>query len=135
MANDGGWQEAARGIPVWAGARSCSLGGFDAGIVVRVDGERVVFADGTRPRAGLIVDLSDPDTRAAYDRRLAIAWGAPEAHDTLRVSIVREGPLMSSIDILVDHPRGRFVKTIHVDTILPLLARALAWPADKRVTG
>jgi len=82
------WREAARGIPVWEGAaawfegkrwRVTRLwpsvdGGEDRVSLDALDGS----GDGEIPPVQTVVpDLTDPDTRAAYDRRLALALGAP----------------------------------------------------------
>ena len=73
------WREAARGVPVWAGAHAVDPTTGLVGVVAAID----AFASEARlhstwlPAERLIVDLSDPDTRAAYDRRLALALGAP----------------------------------------------------------
>ncbi len=142
------WREAARGIPVWEGARVLVARSGRVTFLGRVefiDGDRIVC----REPAGQVLlsasedpvvpDLADPDVRAAYDRRLALALGAPpEAVDEGVVFFSSGDGWGWSIAAGAD-PEGDFLWT---RSFMPetngacdrLHARALAWPADKRVT-
>ena len=151
MSTETDWREAARGIPVWEGAaawfegkrwRVTRLwpsvdGGEDRASLECLDGS----GDGEIPPISDVVpDLADPDTRAAYDRRLALALGCPEAYADAGVRFYSMGYVTVhrwTIDAGVRPHRydSEWEQTVHADTDDPLLARALAWPADKRVTG
>lgn len=155
-----GAREAARGIPVRAVCRALSdrhgvvtvhsVHGSTAFVTIDrypmlPDADEVYARD-------LIPDLSHPPTRAAYDRDLALALGAP-------IEAVDEGVMVgwgSSGGLLVvaglpdarhhagqDDPSVVYPWAIEVGVEWRLvrtpenllLARALAWPADKRVPG
>lgn len=143
------WREAARGIPVWEGAamlwrelasewepnprwRSARSEGFgNYGWVAYGDNSLV-------PQDRAIPDLADPDTRAAYDRRLALALGCPEEHANVGVRFRHEGNFGGhawTIDAGARPHRydSEWERTARIATADPLLARALAWPKDKRV--
>lgn len=141
-----GWREAARGIPVWPGCREMDGGivvGFtdDGNIIRKVDGGLL----GACHPATSGPDLSDPDTRAAYDRRLSLELGAPG--EAVADGVVVHVSDMGFDDALFGHilviragrgdtgVRATWETTVQVDTKEPLLARALAWPAGKRVRG
>ncbi len=73
------WKEEARGIPVWAGA--LFYDGDSAFTRICDDAEHgmVLFCDGAcAPAKRCAVALDNPDTRAAFVRRLAIRLGASE---------------------------------------------------------
>lgn len=99
------WQQEAVGIEPWPGAKVRNEEGVVAVCVCAVgdDGEfSVALQDEDWPVligmyaaivchgecqsfVGAIVDLSDPDTLAAFDRRLALRLGAPE--DSVREGV------------------------------------------------
>lgn len=119
------WREAARGIPVWEGA----LCVFDCGASFGGKYRAEVDAE---PQ--YIPDLSDPDTRAAYDRRLALALGAPEGAVNEGVRFYRNGSEWT-IDAGFFRGYGQdadWSRDLRLPTGDFLRARALAWPADKR---
>lgn len=135
------WQEAARGIEPWLGS-SAVYGSVIGVMVVGPTGLRVV-GPGVDvavidPRATGATfpfpNLADPDTRAAFDRRLALRLGCdPEW-------IADEGVLFwPDLDvhywrIAAGHYREathgylweKALPTVRTD-VDPLLARALAW--------
>lgn len=123
------WKEAARGIPVWEGCLEMYGGRVEA-----IDGPNIRKRDGLtvgyRSPATSGPDLSDPDTRSAYDRRLAIALGCPEsiANRGVIVHTMDGGPWMIHAGFGWTRPLGI---SGDVDGIL---ARALAWPTDKRIS-
>ncbi len=140
------WQDAARGIPVWVGAAVRERDNTASGVVIRIRGDRLdVFVNNDHMEMGddawyasdCSLDLSDPDTRAAFDRRLAIALGAPE-------NVVNEGVRFFYTEgawCLACGPRNYpsgesndpfFYRLSSEHQTDPLLARALAWPANKR---
>ena len=155
MSAETDWREAARGIPVWEGAAAWfegkrwrvtrlwpSMDGHeDRASLECLDGS----GDGEIPPIRHAVpDLADPDTRAAYDRRLALALGCPEAYADVGVRFRRLSSLSPSAGWIVEagHDEHDFYdgpawtsepRTVAADAEDPLLARALAWPADKRV--
>jgi hypothetical protein len=79
-----------------------------------------------------LLDLSNPDTRAAYDRRLALALGCPDDGRLDRYLSVRIGRGGGGIAGQILLASDRWTGGAVVNTTDPLLARALAWPADKR---
>ena len=144
------WVDAAKGIPVWARA-SVIVPEHDA----RSRSERSqmialdTFEDGrwrvlqTLPEviylyggADLIPDLTDPDTRAMYRRRLAIAWGCPESAANEGVRFYRKGAFWHLYAGFADTPTTSAWR-YHFDAVSddPCLALALAWPADRRIHG
>jgi hypothetical protein len=156
-AND--WREAARGIPVWSGARVIFTesatdprlyperrGRSYAGIAVRERHEGVWVVGwlegewSDREAASLVPDLSDPDTQAAYLRRLAIMLGCPEevAGEGVVVYPWTE-PGWSGWIIEAgssrEEPGGAWAWRLDLGTDDRLLALARAWPADRRVRG
>lgn len=96
------WQEEARGIEPWVGARVLAFGG--AGYVALSGyGEVWRVADHDAPWEVLdalrpILDLTDPDTLSAFDRRLALRLGAP-------VEAVREGVIIAVDEVVVPAER------------------------------
>lgn len=146
------WRDAARGIPVWIGAfvQALTFGGdYRPGFIGHA-GIRMSDTGHVLPLTGREVpDLSDPDTRVAYDRRLALALGAPVEAVEEGVSIYRDE---DSWSLRAGAPRNYpsdadvepwyytlGIRDDHVNagrpTADPLLVRALAWPADKRVSA
>lgn len=127
---------AAMGIPVWPGCTD-----IDGDHVASVHGDRVyLWTDENEPASSVPArmcapDLADPDTRAAYDRRLAIVLGCPDDGRLDRMFRIEVGSALGSAPIghLLLTSDGWRV-TVPVGTTDPILARALAWPADKRVT-
>lgn len=141
------WREAARGIPVEEEGRIYVWwhGGWVVDVVRHLEAAAGFF---TGYRGGVayglhlaIPRLDHPGERAAYDRRLALALGAP-------VEAVSEGTRFYVDDTVPDSvgwaleaggkivkwwPRKRDFLLDSLETDDPLLARALAWPADKRV--
>lgn len=89
-----------------------------------------------------IPDLSDPDTRAAYDRRLALALGAPVEAVGEGVRFYLDGGAGWQMDAgfkgddVTTHAWHFDLRALGNEVLTntddPLLARALAWPADKR---
>lgn len=79
------WKDEARGIPVWVGAAIGRVGHGYVGTAYQV-GTVLVYVMCHKDAAGVRLDwrdeaypdLSDPDTQAAYLRRLAIRLGCPE---------------------------------------------------------
>lgn len=144
------WQEAAKGIPVWEGCLATDGDGDNWRILET--GGRFYVARIRHPRCGnvcegrpidLVPDLTDPDTRAAYIRRLAVALGCPEEVADQEVAF-RPCPNRAGWwHVYAGHPGsdedGPFVSGWVSATLMPEttnrdLALALAWPADKRVT-
>jgi hypothetical protein len=99
----------------------------------------------SHPPERLCLDLSDPDTCAGFDRRLALAWGAPEAavdDGTLFWLDYGEEPvdgewlwqLQAGGEYRKRVPGGVaegpkwFGEALRLPTRDPILARALAWP-------
>jgi hypothetical protein len=132
------WQEAARGIEPWAGAHVIedATGNPLVLTMLLLDTRRCVAAlsgeyIGVLSLDHVTPDLADPDTRAAFDRRLALRLGAPDREgnsvyvvgSTLRV-MCSEHVTMCDNSIQM---RGYECKRVRVDTDDPLLARALAW--------
>jgi hypothetical protein len=84
-----------------------------------------------------VLDLSDPDTRAAFDRRLALRLGAPEEAVVEGVRVFPVGPgewrMEAGCDYLgldcnkEPYLRTRWELALNIDTNDPLLARVLAW--------
>ena len=81
------WQDEARGIPVWAGAKAVHTGINGWPQVVVLDPALGTFARepfewthavNFASEGELFPDLTDPDTRAAFVRRLALRLGAAE---------------------------------------------------------
>ena len=149
MSTETDWREAARGIPVWEGAQVCRIGLRGVGTVQTIlpgGGGLALWGDGATldPRE-FFPNLADPDTRAACDRRLALALGCPEAYADVGVRFRRLSSLSPSAGWIVEagHDEHDFYdgpawtsepRTVAADAEDPLLARALAWPADKRVS-
>lgn len=142
MPNEPALREAARGIPVWEGAAGL-LDGSPVRVVeilalpnARTSATVRYRYTGGGPRCfadSITLDLSDPDTRVAYERRLALALGAPEHLVERGVGAsLFEGALIVQAGFY-DSRLSNWAEVIEVNTIDPLLARALAWPADKRV--
>lgn len=91
------------------------------------------------PARSTVPDLSDPDTRAAYDRRLALALGCPEEHADVGIRFRPSRDVPGGWHLEAGFDDGDFYDG-HVWMAAfrgggsdPLLARALARPADKRV--
>lgn len=159
MSTETDWRAAARGIPVWLWCRAFSgRHDFVSLLVVEVGANSTAGLVNPAAPAGWpggggsgaltsswFPDLTDPDTRAAYDRRLALALGCPEACADVGVRFRRLSSLSPSAGWVVEagHDEHNFANehswdtlptTIAAGVVDPLLARALAWPADKRVS-
>lgn len=151
------WREAARGIPAEEGDRVLWARDLTPhGIVTRAlpSGAWAVeryeepgHVDACHPLA-VVVDLSHPPTRAKFDRRLALALGAPEGAVERGVAFVPMSPrasrwlLVAGLSFAVYDDNGRrealdwdWERPLGLGTDDPLLARALAWPADRRVSS
>lgn len=134
------WQEEAKGIEPWPGAllvsgERCCVVGKGGWVVVATDSSpygSTAILDAGSPNMPP-VDLSDPDTRAAFDRRLALRLGAP-------VEAMTEGVVFyencGGIDQWTVHvganERWRVVMNFDGTAGKPLLARVRAW---KSVAG
>ena len=131
------WQAAARGIPVWIGCLEMDGGrvdGFTEHGIVNVRQRGMI---GSSHPAASGPDLADSDTRAAYDRRLAVALGVAE-------TVANDGVIVFYLPNIGDwfmgagwcEDDGDFAwsrRFQEIDTDDALMFRALAWPADKRV--
>jgi hypothetical protein len=80
------WRELTRGIEPWDGAKLLNglrclwyRNGADGpcGVTVRHEDGRMQCGVWPLTQGGYNPDLADPDTRAAFDRRLALRLGAP----------------------------------------------------------
>lgn len=80
------------------------------------------------------LDLEDADTRAVYDHHLAIELGAAPDQASKLVGVWIDTSGGSPVLIVVAGACGptQWSTEIRVDTPDELLARAHAWPADKR---
>lgn len=117
-----------RSIYPWIGAKLAGGGGM----VTELWGNYVRTTLNSSPRAWdrdeYSVDLTDPDTLAAFDRRLALRLGAPEEY-------VKDGAIVftSAGQCCLRAGLGRFIDNwewradVTVDTDDPLLARVRAW--------
>lgn len=148
------WQEEARGIEPWRGAVGFCVRGSERTVVWvwgDEDDRQVRYAELSGegwPASEFTPNIENPDTCAAFDRRLALRLGAPE-------EVVREGVIIAVDEIVVpaerrpdgvEHRRhvlcvvAGLVKradyiddplewsdTVDVDTPDPLLARVRAW--------
>lgn len=97
------WQHEARGIEPWHSARVLDVGTGRAYTALyadplyilntRIPAWTVWSPDGLEGFATdiLVLDLSDPDTLAAFDRRLALRLGASEEAVREGVQVFREG--------------------------------------------
>ena len=138
------WREAAKGIPVWVGCRAFSgRHDFVSLFVVEVGPSSTAGLVNPAVPAGWpggggsgaltsswFPDLSDPDTRAAYDRRLALALDVPIAEVDIGVTFSKHP---TDPGWWMANGGGWTRRFRDIDTTDMLLARALAWPADKRV--
>ena len=95
------------------------------------------YGEGYAGHGDAVIDLSHPGTRSAYDHRLALAFGAPEA-------AANDGVIVFYLDGIGDWfvgagwngSRNDFAwcrRFQEIDADDPIMFRALAWPADKRV--
>lgn len=134
------WTDDARKIPPWVGAKVCLLGRRIPFLVSQITrtGAWVVHRDyaGVEHHA-LFEDirhvaLEDPDTQAAYLRRLAIRWGCPLDLVSVGVVFVRSpgdpwrllaGDLEADVG-----DAGRWSVTLLDRQDDRLLALARAWP-------
>lgn len=150
------WQDEANALPTWVGAKMIHPDGRTGTVVavtawwsdVREDGRRYLMADGHGTKGeqlflmvegsvadvgGFVLDLSDPDTRAAFDRRLALKLGATQEQVNEGVMFVDDGRWFVvagwpvRVGASVRYPFIRALTEI-VDVRDPLMARALAWP-------
>jgi hypothetical protein len=115
------WQEEAKGIEPWGGA-----------MCVDHEWKRRERAPlvGVNLREKFVVDLSDPDTRAAFDRRLALRLGAPAEATTAGVVFYKSR--YKDEWQIVTGDRGWWRPLRNLGTDDPLLARVRAW---KSVAG
>ncbi len=139
MAED--WREEAKGIVAWSGSLAIHESGTVRVIDVQADGRIVVvlhfrgsFGVGVvRPgEDGAVPDLSDPDTCAAFDCRLALRLGAPEeaAREGVIFSPREDGTgwrMLAGLAVTWDWFCGRDA----LNTNDPLLARVRAWHSVK----
>lgn len=124
---------------MWEGARFFHRGNPSSMLCTRrVGDERIEAAGRTFHERDCVLDIAHYDTRAAYDRRLALALGAPERAVALGVvvypssvgaSLIGAGQVVAPDGYL----RFEWFKELPACSDANLL-RALAWPADKRVT-
>ena len=139
------WQEAARGIPVWPSAYFYSVGYERKQMCTEISVyTNPPIASGVYgySHQEVIVALDHPDTRAAYDRRLAVALGAPA--DVVDDGVVIEFLYGEYAMVLFAGPselgqsEQEFAWTSRVELDRfddPILARALAWPTEQRIPG
>jgi len=166
MSTESDWREAARGIPVWRGAVVVDYPdrehSYPRALCVELPNEEGDFNTAPDPveydyegrsqsavgrEYGVVVDLEDPDTRAAYDRRLALAlgmtadevdfgvllfWDPRSGAWTYTNGAGRSVRVFGVDDAGIPAQSPHIPCTQHAD---PLLVRALMWPADKRVKG
>lgn len=149
------WRDAAEGIPVWVGAAVNATWWNDDGEcyewepdgaprcvaafmspdsieAVLPDGERLNLPRG-KPGTKVIVNLADPDTHAAYMRRLAVALGAPPKVAARGVTSWRTDSLLhidAGRDVL-GMPEWRGIANVGTARGV-LRAHALAWPTARR---
>lgn len=138
MTYDPRWLEEARGIPVWGGALLLGFPRMHRGarvLFVCDDGMGVItdITDGRsvsgRLTSDLVPDLLDPDTLAAFDRRLALRLGAPAENVAEGVLFYLNGGVWVLTAGAPDrwwwrHSNdGRFGP----ETDCPILARVRAW--------
>lgn len=135
------WREAIRGVPLWTGAavNDTRGPGYGGGIVTGIDGDQVEVNDAWCPVGQFALDLEHAPTRRNFDAELALALGAPPEAVDEGVVFFSEGESWGwSIGAGAD-PEGDFRWTESFMPATkgatdPLLARALAWPAGKRVS-
>lgn len=139
------WQEAARGIEPWDGAKLLNglrclwyWNGLDGpcGVTVRHEDGRTQCGVWPLTQGGYNPDLADPDTRAAFDRRLALRLGAPAAVEGCHIRMYGPSRCVTGVIPFVEvrghvdrdgeRPWEWYTK-VDVDSDDPLLARALAW--------
>lgn len=146
------WQDEARGIEPWVGAR-VSWGRYNHGVVVEVSARATVRSWAGPTESDISIDdlllfLDESDTRSAFDRRLASRLGAPP-------EAVEEGVIVGVDEVVVPaerRPDGKehrryvlvvvagltkradyiddplvWTTTVDVDTDNALLARVRAW--------
>ena len=148
------WKEAAKGIPVRENGRVCRVGSrgvFTVRMILPSGFALFLWQDGVRlDESGSILaseffpNLADPYECAAYDRRLALALGAPDDIEGCYVVAYGPGTVAKGVEPFVlvmgragfDEGEEGWAWSSMVDGVSTddrLLARALAWPADKRV--
>lgn len=139
------WQEEARGIEPWAGAAIYRTPGGYIGTAYQV-GQVLVYGAYHKDAAGFrlswhdecVPNLSDPDTCAAFDRRLALRLGAPEEMVNRAFCVVVMQDPQTDTWILHVHAGavspGDYIddlfewhEQVRVDTDDRLLARVRAW--------
>lgn len=145
------WQEAARGIPAWVGAKVIERDNTMAGTVVQVRkngrldvwcGDHCEDMDDAWFPGDCVPDLADPDTRAMYLRRLAVALGCPESTASIGVTFQASGDgYECAAGRKITMEGGTFTPwrwhtggDVRFAVADECVALALAWPADKRVT-
>lgn len=140
------WQEVARdrGIPVWEGIVIVKLDdGMRLGRAQEVGDTYVNYTwplgvVGHADQASLqslIPDLTDPDTQAAYLRRLAMALGCPKDVAGMGVVFVHIGGLTWTFlagDWISSRPDRRWRRNLILSQDR-IVALAFAWPANKRI--
>lgn len=131
------WKDEARGIPVWEGAKAIHTGINRWPQVVALDPSLGVYArepfesslsTGFAGKEELILDLSDPDTQAAYLRRLALRLGCPEevAGEGV-IATFCGGGLQLRAGAARRSPYNVWTETVDVGTDDRLLALVRAW--------
>lgn len=127
------WAIEATGIPPWPGARVYSET-YGGGYVVEVDGRRlkVVYGMATIDKVNVddvFLAFDDPDTLAAFDRRLALRLGASESTVCEGVTFfpIRVAHDGSIVWVLQTRDGRPWLGTSAFDTTDPLLARVRAW--------
>ncbi len=126
------WQEEARDIKPWPYVRLRWCGPFNLSPGVVIFGVADLHADDL---ARCVVDLSDPDVLAAFDRRLALRLGVPADVTSVVVRLVGEVLRVSAVFVAdVRTPGALFPawsRDMRVDTHDPTLARVRAWNSVK----
>ena len=133
------WIEAAKGIPVWDGA----MFGMRDNAPRRAEPIDVLYWALFVQDGGAYVDLSDPDTRGGYIRRLALAHGCPDYAAAYGVRFHPNGyfthlTLTAGAETV---PSSLWTKTIEIPSSAwawdddARIALCEAWPADKRITS
>lgn len=121
------WQQEAVGIEPWPYCRLAWIGpGRVPTGVTLVWGVAYFHPDDMK---NIVVDLSDPDTLAAFDRRLALRLGAPEemVREGVRISFVGFDMMVSVSGWSSNVTFGDYVGPDFARHDQRLLARVRAW--------